>query len=104
MGTSSVVSESDPISNTAVNANTMTAVKNEKACQTIGSSRNRLSRGVNVVDPNCTTRNSIENTMPMNGTKPPPTAKSMSVALLVGTGEPTETRGTITASATAPAM
>jgi hypothetical protein len=38
----------------------MTAVKNEKPCQTIGSSLNRFSRGVNVVDPNCTTRNSIE--------------------------------------------
>ena len=86
-----------------MNANTITAVKNEKACHAIGSSRNSFNRGVNVVDPNCTTRNSIEYTMPMNGTKPAPTATSISVALLVGTGEPTEIRGMITPSATAPA-
>jgi hypothetical protein len=42
-----------------------------------------LSRGANVVDPIWTTRNSIEYTMLMKGSNPPPTATSISVALLV---------------------
>jgi hypothetical protein len=93
-----------PIANGAVNANTITAVKNEKACHTIGSSRNRFSRGVNVVEPNCTTRNSFEYTMPMNGTKPAPTATSSSVALLVSTVEPIGIFGISTPSPTAPPL
>jgi hypothetical protein len=48
------------MANAAVNENTITPVKNENPCHTIGESRKRFSLGVNVVVPNCTTRNSSE--------------------------------------------
>ena len=60
IGTTRVVCASLPIAKAVVKLNTMTLVKNENACQTIGESRNRFSRGVNVVELNCTTRNSSE--------------------------------------------
>src|SRR5215213_5018680 len=79
----------------------MTAVYSANARQTIGASRKRFNRGVNVVDPNCTTRNSSEKTMPMKVTVPAPTATSISIARLVETSNPTPTRGATKASATA---
>ena len=59
-GISAVVCSAFPTAKAAVNENTITAVKYENPCHTIAESRNRLSRGVNVVEPNCTTRNRRE--------------------------------------------
>jgi len=67
----------------------------------IGASRKRLSRGVNVVEPNCTTRNSNEYTTAMRVIVPAPIATSNSAARELGTVKPMGMLGTTNASTTA---
>jgi hypothetical protein len=90
-----------PTANAAVNANTITAVKYENPCHTIAESRKRFSLGVNVVEPNCTTRNSRLYVIPRKGTNAAPTAMSSSVARLLSTVNPTGMWGTIRPSPSA---
>ena len=59
-GTRPLASSSLPIENAAVNEKTRTPVKKPNACQTIGESRKRFSRGVKVVVPNWATRKRSE--------------------------------------------
>ena len=66
--------------NTAVNKKTMIPAKKPNRVHTIGASRNGFHRGVNMINPNWTTRNSSKYTTPMNVTMPMPVAASTSTA------------------------
>src|SRR5215470_6575 len=101
IGTIADVSSSCAITSAAVNEYTTTPENSANVRHTIGASRNRFSRGVNAVEPNCTTRNSSENTIPMNVVVAAPTAISSSIARLVGISNPTPMRGAPNASAIA---
>jgi hypothetical protein len=72
-----------------------------KERHTNGLSRNRFSRGVSVVDPNCTTRNSSENTIPTNGITAAASENSIARTSLLSTRGPTSIAGAASPRTTA---
>src|SRR6516225_6074248 len=101
-----------PMTRAAVTENTNTPTETPNVRRTIGSSRNRFSRGDRLVKDHCTTRNSSEMTTVTSPTTPKPPATSQSVALepdtvdskvIWGTSRPSPTPPSTNSSAITPA-
>ena len=69
----------------AVTENTHTPMASPNVRHTIGSSRNRFSRGDRLPNAHCTTRNSSEKMMLTSPRTPKPTATSVSVTRVLAT-------------------
>jgi len=69
----------------AVTENTHTPMASPNVRHTIGSSRNRFSRGDRLPNAHCTTRNSSEKIMLTSPRTPKPTATSVSVTRVLAT-------------------
>ena len=82
-----------PMTRAVVTENTNTPTAKAKVRHTIGSSRNRVSRGDRLVKAHCTTRNSSEKMMVTSPRTPKPTATSASVTRVLATVESRVIRG-----------
>ena len=76
-----------PMTRAAVTENTNTPTARPNVRQTIGSSRNRFSRGDRLVKAHCTTRKSSEKMTVTSPRTPKPTATSVSVTRVLATVE-----------------
>ena len=84
-GTITDTSGSLPMTRAAVTENTNTPMASPNVRHTIGSSRNRFSRGDRLEKAHCTTRNSSEKMMLTSPSTPKPTPSSVSVTRLLAT-------------------
>ena len=82
-----------PTTRAVVTENTNTPMAKAKVRHTIGSSRNRFSRGDRLVKAHCTTRNSSEKMTVTSPRMPKPTATSVSVTRVLATVESRVIRG-----------
>ena len=88
-----------PTASAAVTENTNTPMASPKVRHTIGSSRNRFSRGDRLLNAHCTTRNSSVKMMLTSPRMPKPTATSVSVTRVLATLASVVIRGNSTPSA-----
>ena len=82
-----------PTTRAVVTENTNTPTAKANVRHTIGSSRNRFSRGDRLVKAHCTTRNSSEKMTVTSPRMPKPTATSVSVTRVLATVESRVIRG-----------
>ena len=92
-GTITDTSGSLPMARAAVTENTKMPTASPNVRHTIGSSRNRFSRGDRLEKAHCTTRNSSEKMMLTSPRTPKPTPISVSVTRLLATVGATVIRG-----------
>ncbi len=101
-----------PMTRAAVTENTKTPTASPNVRHTIGSSRNRVSRGDRLEKAHCTTRNSSEKMMLTSPRTPKPTPTSVSVtrvlatvgaAVIRGSSSPSPSPATANSSCTRPA-